>query len=147
MPLVWIQSSGTRYPAWLELRRKILREPLGLEYSDEDLRAERDQQHLLAIENDEVVGGLIVTQVDSRIDHWKIRQVAVADEMQGRGIGRELVERVLEEARLEGVKEITLHSRLEVAPFYENFGFTTEGDTFEEIGIPHIKMRFGGAST
>jgi predicted GNAT family N-acyltransferase len=49
---------------------------------------------------------------------------------------------VLEDAaRAENIAELTLHSRETVTGFYEKLGFHSEGDIFEEVGIPHRKMR------
>ena len=41
----------------------------------------------------------------------------------------------------EGVRECELHSRMNVADFYEKLGYEREGEVFEEIGLPHVKMR------
>ena len=58
----------------------------------------------------------------------KIGRLAVLKPFRGRGVGRVLMEAVLNYAQT--------HART----FYEALGFKAEGDVFEECGIPHIKM-------
>ena len=138
---VWISSGDRRYPDWVALRQRILRDPLGLRYSDEDLAAEAADRHLLQYGDDgELVGGLIVRNVPGEPASWKIRQVAVKESLQGRGIGRILMDAAIDRAREEGVSGIVLHSRAPVVGFYEAIGFHVVGDPFEEVGIPHRKM-------
>ena len=75
----------------------------------------------------------------------KIGRMAVLEEHRGRGIGGELLRRLLEVAEAEGISRCYLHSQSHAAPFYERFGFVAEGDGFEEAGIPHVMMvRRGG---
>ena len=73
----------------IKLRDVILRKPLGLEFSGEELNQEKDQIHIVAVEDKLVVGVLLLKKVsDSEI---KMRQVAVANELQGSGIGVQIV--------------------------------------------------------
>ncbi len=146
MTFVWIESSDPRYPEWLAMRQRILRDPIGVVFSEEDRRAEEEQLHLLAIVEDEMVGGLIVQYPDPNPKIWKVRQVAVLEHLQGQGLGRALMEKVIEEANAAGVEQLMLHSREGVVEFYERLGFRVVGEPFEEVGIPHRKMIFDPAS-
>lgn len=138
MNFLWIDSRDLLYSDWLALRYRILREPLGLSFSAEDLAAEKSQRHLIAVENDVVFGGLIVAPRDDTF--WKVRQVAVTERARGKGLGSALMRRMESDARAGGVTSLVLHSREKVIPFYRNLGFTCVGDTFIEVGIPHRKM-------
>jgi predicted GNAT family N-acyltransferase len=71
----------------------------------------------------------------------KMRQVAVAERAQRRGVGRVMVERSEEFARDHGFDEIVLNARETAVPFYLALGYDRIGDRFEEVGIPHWKMR------
>ena len=44
-----------------------------------------------------------------------------------------------------GVKEAKLESQEHAKGFYEKLGYEQKGETFEEVGIPHVKMerKFG----
>jgi predicted GNAT family N-acyltransferase len=39
------------------------------------------------------------------------------------------------------MQQVIMHAQLEVAPFYELYGFDELGLPFREAGIKHIKMR------
>lgn len=136
--LRWVDPEGPEYEAWVALREPILRAPLGLSFSPEDLEAEKGQRHLVAFEDGRVVGGLIVIPLSG--GSWKVRQVAVDPDRQGEGLGGRLMEKVIETAHERGIAEIFLHSRAEVTGFYERLGFEVSGEEFIEVGIPHRKM-------
>lgn len=126
------------YKSALELRRRVLREPLGLTYSPEDLAQEINDIHLGAFDGAEAIGTLILTPAGAAA---KMRQVAVASERQGEGIGRQLVEFSESMARECGFEEITLHARETAVAFYEHLGYAAHGEPFEEVTIPHRAMR------
>jgi len=134
----WIQHGSADYSAWVELREPILRTPLGLEYTQADLDAEKEQLHLVA-KSERILGGLILVPGES--GGGKIRQVAVDESLQGKGIGRKLMQVAEKRARELGIKEIVLHSREPVCKFYESLGYVAEGELFLEVGIAHRKMR------
>lgn len=125
----------------MDLRQRVLREPLGLVYTAADLDAERDDRHLLGLDDEgKVIGGLLVRGKDQPSGVWKIRQVAVEPTFQGRGIGRHLMTQVAREAADAGISTLVLHSRESVCGFYEKLGYQIEGEAFDEIGIPHRRM-------
>lgn len=136
--LTWIEKHDPLYPGWVALRQRILREPLGLRTSEAELEVESNQLHLIALEENRVIGGLIVVPLSP--EYWKIRQVAIDPFFQGQGLGRQLMERAIGEAGEKGIAEIVLHSRSNVVGFYERLGFSPVGPEFEEVGIPHRKM-------
>ena len=138
---IQIGSTDPRYGDWLALRQRILRDPLGLRYAGEDVAAEADDRHLLQFgEEGNLLGGLAVRIDPAEPRRWKIRQVAVDEPWQRRGIGRRLMKFAMDAARVEGAGEIVLHSRAAVIAFYEALGFRVVGEAFEEVGIPHRKM-------
>lgn len=136
--LTWIEKHDPLYPEWVALRQRILREPLGLKTSEAELEMESNHRHLIAVEENSVMGGLIVVPLSP--ETWKVRQVAIEPSLQGQGLGRRLMERAIGDAGEEGIAEIVLHSRSHVVGFYERLGFSFVGPEFEEVGIPHRKM-------
>ena len=74
----------------LILRYKILRIPLGLTYSAKDLESDQSDFHIGAFENEQLLGSLILS-VDKN-NTLKMRQVAVDDTKQGKGIGSALLQ-------------------------------------------------------
>ena len=108
MKTIWIRQSDEAFAEWLSLREKVLRLPLGLSYSADDLREEADDRHLLSYLDGKLAGGLVVREVGDDGLAWKVRQVAVAPELQGKGIGRKLMLAVEEKAREEANLEAML---------------------------------------
>jgi len=138
-----IDQNDPRYLAMLALRKAVLREPLGLEYSAEDLAAESDQIHLILAmgpsEDDPVIGCALLVEGSNTVA--KVRQVAVVESLRRKGLGRMLMLGVGFHASERGFTEIQLHSRETAVPFYKSLGYETLGDSFIEIGLPHILMR------
>ena len=58
------------------------------------------------------------------------------------GVGRELMQVCLNEIETKYSQvEIVISAQTYLEKFYNEFGFTAEGEGYEEDGIPHIKMR------
>lgn len=72
--------------------------------------------------------------------HAKLERFAVLPDYRGRGLGRRLVEEVMEDARLAGFDAYVVHAQQHLEDFYRSFGFETFGGIFKEAGIPHVKM-------
>ena len=89
--MVDVQFGSSRYDALVELRYKVLLEPLGLKFLDMHRQQEVNYLHIGCIEqlDDKLVGGLILAPIDN--DDIRMMQVAVDTKYQGEGIGRELV--------------------------------------------------------
>jgi predicted GNAT family N-acyltransferase len=138
MPLKIIDHGSKEYNQMIELRRQVLRKPLGLEFSDEDLSREKDDVLIAAYEDDQILGCCILTQVDPNT--VRLRQMAVKAGLQGKGIGRVLMQFAENVARDRGNKKLTMHARKTVAGFYEKLGYKVAGEEFIEVTIPHYKM-------
>lgn len=122
----------------IELRDKILRKPLGLVFSPEQLASEKDQFHLAAYNNDKLIACLLLKDFDAI--KMKMRQVAVDDKWQKKGVGKLLVEDSEKIAKGMGKKIMFCHAREVAVPFYTKLGYEIVGERFEEVGIPHFKM-------
>jgi predicted GNAT family N-acyltransferase len=132
-----VDHGSEDYEACVELRREILRRPLGLDFSLEQLQGEDTDTHVAAFDGEELVGCLVLTPQEQDL---KMRQVAVAVNRQGTGVGRNLVKASEEIAAEQGFARITLHARDTAIPFYERLGYQVEGEPFVEVGIPHRAM-------
>jgi predicted GNAT family N-acyltransferase len=72
---------------------------------------------------------------------WRLRGMAIDGAWQRRGVGRDVMDALLEFVARSGGGEIWCAARLHAVEFYEKFGFVTVGDVFEEPVIgPHIRM-------
>lgn len=135
-----IDFGSTRYEQLVQLRYKILLEPLGLKFLDHHRAKEAGYLHIGCIEqlDDALVGGLMLAPVDN--ETIRLMQVAVDTKYQGEGIGRELVKYAEKRAKAAGYHKIVMHAMLSVVNFYEKMGYVQEGDIFEESGISFAKM-------
>jgi predicted GNAT family N-acyltransferase len=122
-----------------QLRDIVLRQPLGLSLFDEDLTQERDQMHfgLFAQSAKLIACAIAVPQSDSTA---KLRQMAVSTDHRGKGHGSALLSSIEKHLIHQGVERLELHARLTAVPFYKKAGYMEEGDTFTEVGIPHVSM-------
>ena len=138
MPLKIIDHNSKEYKQMVELRKQILRKPLGLDFSPEDLEKEKDDLLIAAFEDDHMLGCCILTQINPTT--VRLRQMAVKAGLQGKGIGRVLMQFAENIARDRGNKKLCMHSRKTAAGFYEKLGYTIAGDEFTEVTIPHYNM-------
>jgi len=70
----------------------------------------------------------------------KIERVAVLPAYRGDGLGRQVMAVAEGHARNQGATTARLHAQLRVLEFYERLGYDSDGDTFDEAGIPHVEM-------
>ena len=133
-----IQHATPAYEETVALRYEILRKPLGLNYTPQQLAAEDKDHHLAAYLEDRLAACLILTPDNNGV--IKMRQVAVDGSLQGKGIGQQLVTYSEEWARAHKYKKMVLHARETAVPFYLKLGYKIEGQTFMEVGLPHKKM-------
>lgn len=138
--MIDIDFGSSRYNELVELRYKVLLEPLGLKFLDSFRPEEANYLHIGCVEmlDDKLVGGLILAPVDNNT--IRMMQVAVDTVYQGEGVGRELVKYAEKRAKEAGYTKIIMHAMLFVAGFYEKLGYRAEGDPFEEQGITFVNM-------
>lgn len=70
----------------------------------------------------------------------KIGRMAVLAAARHTGVGRAVLDVLLEAARARGDREAVLHAQLTAAPFYERLGFARRGPEFDEAGRGHVEM-------
>ena len=134
-----IEHGSREYQEIVALRYRVLREPLGLDFTPEQLAAEAEDTLIAAFAGEQIIGSLILTARTAAA--VQMRQVAVAPQWQGQGVGRGLVAFCEAEAIRQGYQKIVLHSRETAVPFYERLGYEICSEPFTEIGLPHREMR------
>ena len=138
--MIDIDFGSSRYNELVELRYKILLEPLGLKFLDSFRPEEAKYLHIGCVEtlDGKLIGGLILAPLDD--EKIRLMQVAVDTIYQGEGIGRKLVGYAEKRAKNAGYSTIVMHAMLSVVGFYEKMGYHIEGDAFDEQGITFMKV-------
>ena len=138
MALKIIDHGTKEYQEVVRLRDDILRKPLGLRFTPEELEGEKENLHIAAYEDEQMLGCCMLVEED--LQTVRLRQMAVLNDLQGKGIGRALMQFAENLARDRGYKKITMHARKNAIGFYEKMGYRKQGDEFTEITIPHYVM-------
>lgn len=73
-------------------------------------------------------------------DTWHIGRVLTT--IRGNGIGKQLMERVIQTAYQHGATTLRMEAQTHAIGFYEKLGFHVCSAEFDEAGIPHVKMKF-----
>lgn len=120
------------------MRHEVLRIPLGLELSEQDVAGEDKQLHVAAYDGQTLCGLLLLKPLgDSLV---KFRQMAVAPTHQGKGIGAQIMQFSEQLALAKQLNNVELNARVYAKAFYERLGYRTQGDEFIEVTIPTVKM-------
>ena len=126
------------YAEALRLRDAMLRAPLGIAFTEEELADDPYRRHFVA-----TAGGAVVASVSFKAlgpHTLQLRQMAVAEDRRRERIGARLLSFAETWARREGYGTIVLNARVGAEGFYARHGYALEGAIFEENGIPHVRM-------
>lgn len=137
--LTFIHPGHPLYEGELELRFRVLREPLGYTRAQVAFPFEAQSLHLVAHQGGTVLGCVLFNPEDAH--GGRLFQMAVASHLQGQGMGALLVRGLETELVKRGFTHVHLHARAPVVPFYERLGYAVYGEPFTEVGIPHRHMR------
>ncbi len=109
--------------------------PLAMEHDDADSSA----VHALAVNR---LGLPLATGrlLSASQDGARIGRMAVIQALRGSGVGRGVLDALLQAARDKGHSQVTLNAQASAAGFYRGAGFRELGPPFQEAGIAHIEM-------
>jgi N-acetylglutamate synthase-like GNAT family acetyltransferase len=138
MALKLIDYGSPEYEKMLRLRYDLLRKPLGLSFDSEELEKEKEDVLMGAFEDDRLLGCCLLTRINAKT--MRLRQMAVPNNLQGKGIGRALMIFAENIARDMGFDTLMMHARVTATGFYEKQGYVKKDGQFIEITIPHVIM-------
>ncbi len=138
MPIKQIDHGTKEYLQMVDLRNEILRKPLGLTFEPGELDREKEDTLISVFEEDKLLGCCLLTKVDNQC--VRLRQMAVQNNLQGKGIGASMMNYAENVARDAGYHKMIMHARKTAIGFYEKLGYKVTGKEFEEITIPHYIM-------
>lgn len=138
MALKIIDHGSPEYKKMVDLRFEILRKPLGLSFTKDELDREKEDILIGAFDDDKLLACCLITKVDQAT--CKLRQMAVQNSQQGKGIGFTMMNFAENIARDRGFKNMSMHARKTAVGFYEKLGYRANGSEFLEVTIPHFVM-------
>ena len=101
--------------------------------------ADASATHAIALHQGQVIAtGRLVVREDATA---QIGRMAVRQPWRRHGVGGLILQSLEEEARAQGLTQAVLHAQEYVKSFYAGHGYREHGETFLEVGIPHIEMR------
>lgn len=133
-----IDHGTNQYKQMIDLRYHILRKPLGLSFTQQELEEEKNNIHIGCFDDDKLEGCCMLVPLDNST--IQLRQMAVLSGLQGKGIGKVLMQFAENISRDRGYKKIIMHARKTAIGFYEKSGYTKTGNEFLEVTIPHYAM-------
>jgi predicted GNAT family N-acyltransferase len=125
---------------YFNLRFEILRKPWNQPYSSTRDEWEDQSIHVLMLDenNDAVACGRL--QINSKSE-GQIRSMAVRTDLQGKGLGKKIIQYIEQRALDLKLKNIILDARINAVKFYEGRGYHVIGESYLLFGIiPHFKM-------
>ncbi len=138
MALKQIDHGTKEYLQMVKLRNDILRKPLGLSFTPDELEMEKEDILIGAFDDDDMLACCMLTKADNNC--LKLRQMAVQNNLQGKGIGASMLSFAELISRDKGYKKLIMHARETAVGFYEKLGYKVVGDKFTEVTIPHFVM-------
>lgn len=132
-----IKHGSADYLAAVRLREAVLRAPLGLVFTPDELAAEKVHIQIAGVKGETVCACAVLVPEGSEM---KMQRVAVAEDLQRQGIGGAMMKYCERVAAERGAEKVYVHARDTAVPFYEKNWYVAEGKMFDEDGIPHLKM-------
>lgn len=133
-----IEMNDPLYQQERDLRNRILLRPIGIP----DYGWEMDDGHawhFVAVEERVVIGCVMLVPRGNGIA--QLKQMAVEEAQQGKGVGLQLIDALIRFALKEGITEVVCHAQDRAIPFYLKNGFEIYDEPFVEVGVPHHHMR------
>ena len=100
------------------------------EWDDQDVIS----QHFVIYDQDQPIATARLLQNHS------VGRVAVVKVYRGQGLGQMIMLEIISYAQKQGLSVLTLSSQVHAISFYKKLGFTVQGNSYDECGIPHIEM-------
>lgn len=140
MKIQEISSTSSVYEASLKLRHRLFFADFGLPMKITCDYLEDTSTHFAMTEDEALVAYTRLTEL--RNGEFKISQIVVDPQHQGKGHGKEIIAHVIEVAKSSGAKQIELNAQVNASHFYGKLGFQELGEVkvVELTGIPHIRM-------
>ena len=131
-----------RTGSWAELQSdaKPIREQVFIQEQqiaavDEWDAQDEISQHFVVCDGEQVIATARL------LPNHSIGRVAVLASHRGQGIGKLLMQEIIQQARIQQRPLLQLSSQVHAMSFYQALGFQVCGEAYMDCGIPHIDMQ------
>ena len=132
-------TSELDFDNYYQFRWKMLRQPWQQPHGSEQDDLEQQAVHRMIIKEEQIIAVGRLHKVSQT--QAQIRYMAVDNNCQGQGLGKQIIEALEHEASKQGVNEITLNARENAVDFYQKLGYQSQGFSHLLYGeIRHISM-------
>ncbi len=121
-----------------KIRTQVFQDEQGVEIKLDFDGKDKICQQLIAYLDKKAVGTARIRYLDEK--RAKIERLAVVTSARGKGIGKKIMLYALEVIGSEKVAEVIVNAQEYIKGLYQQLNFQQVGETFEEAGIPHVKM-------
>ncbi len=133
-----ITPEAPEYQAERMLRWEVLAKPYGIPPEAEILPEEKQSLHLIALDGKRIVGCVCFHPEGNT---GRIFEMAVSEEYQGQGFGRQLLHALEKMLVQRGIHVVYLYCRQETEGFYSLMGYQPEEDLIEKMGLKQRMMK------
>ncbi|ASS47846.1 MAG: hypothetical protein A3D31_18530 [Candidatus Fluviicola riflensis] len=132
-------QTDAEWEAYYDLRYRVLREPLGKERSSERNDGDATGIHFALFDGESILAVARLDKVSELI--CQVRFVAVETTIQGKGLGKRIMDEVEKRGVEEGYTKLILHARDYALPFYEKLGYALLGPSYKLFDVlQHYEM-------
>jgi predicted GNAT family N-acyltransferase len=135
---VLIDPPSDRFADIVAIRRAVFVQEQGIDPAVEFDGKDTTATQVLGVRDGEPVGTARLRHLDETT--MKVERMSVRKPHRHHGVGRRLIEAILDHATEAGYTSLVLHAQIAVAEFYETAGFERVSEPFEEVGRPHVRM-------
>lgn len=133
-----IEYGSDAYEKSIDIRNEVFRKPWGLDIRDEDLTVDKDMQMFGAYLDGKMIGTMFLTKDNEKAA--RIKNVAILEEYQRKGLGKYLMEYGENLAKKQGFTKVNLMGRVSAEIFYNKIGYETISAPFDYHTIAHVNM-------
>ena len=119
------------------IRRVVFTDELGISKSELFDDYDKTCDHFILFDGKNIVGSVRIVIIDQQI---KLERMAIFKEFRAKNYGKNCVIQLKEYYLNQGYSKIILDSIYSVKGFYKKCNFVEEGEIFQRVGIPHIRM-------
>ena len=135
----WEELTSKEINDIFSLRSEVFIVEQNCVYQDVDGKDEK-AEHLLIYIDETLVGYSRIFNKNTYFKEASFGRAVVKKTQRGKGVGHIIVEKSLEQLKLNKQSPIKISAQSYLKDFYSSHGFVAKGDEYMEDGIPHTAM-------